>query len=160
MPHLQECMKLAMSGKTAAGILGLCLLGAGCGSIDTRLTVEQMTNARVAVEAAESADAKTFSPDNLRHAQDALAIANDAYSNREFERAFSFSKKATMYARVAKSQTDQKRAETRLEGARDQLTALRKQAEEAMQAQPASAADSGTARTGSVGNTFNAVTAP
>ncbi len=118
-------------------ILGLCCLLAGCGTIDTRMTVEQMTNARVAVEAAERVDAKTFSPENLRHAQDALAIANDAYTNREFERAFAFSKKATIYARVAKTQTDQKRAEEKLTGAKDQLNTLRKQTESAMLSLPA-----------------------
>ncbi len=126
-----------MSLKKAPWIFGLVLLLAGCGTLDTRMTVEQMTNARVAVEAAERADAKTFSPDSLRHAQDSLAIANDAYSNREFERAFTFSKKATIYARVAKTQTDQKRSEEKLNGARGQLTALRKQTESAMQSLPA-----------------------
>jgi hypothetical protein len=130
--------KPPMSWEKAPWVLGLSLLLAGCASLDTRTTVEQLTNARVAVEAAERADAKTFSPDNLRHAQDALAIAGDAYTGREFERAFAFAKKATIYARVAKSQTDQKRAEEKLNSAREQLNTLRLKTEAAMAALPAS----------------------
>jgi hypothetical protein len=130
-----------MSWTKAPWVLGFSLLLAGCGTLDTRTTVEQLTNARVAVEAAERADAKTFSPENLRHAQDALAIAGDAYTGREFERAFAFAKKATIYARVAKSQTDQKRAEDKLNGARDQLASLRQKTETAMAALPATEAN-------------------
>ena len=126
-----------MSWEKAPWVFGLCLLLAGCGTLDTRTTVEQLTNARVAVEAAEQADAKNFSPDNLRHAQDALAIASDAYSGREFERAFTFAKKATIYARVAKSQTEQKRAEEKLSGAQEQLNSLRQKTEAAMASLPA-----------------------
>jgi hypothetical protein len=130
-----------MSWTKAPWVLGFSLLLAGCGTLDTRTTVEQLTNARVAVEAAESADAKTFSPENLRHAQDALAIAGDAYTGREFERAFAFAKKATIYARVAKSQTEQKRAEDKLNGAREQLASLRQKTEAAMAALPAADAN-------------------
>jgi len=135
-----------MSWEKAPWVLGLCLILTGCGSLDTRTTVEQLTNARVAVEAAERADAKTFSPDNLRHAQDALAIAGDAYTGREFDRAFAFAKKATIYARVAKSQTDQKRAEEKLNGAREQLNNLRLKTESAMSALPAADANTSAAQ--------------
>jgi hypothetical protein len=98
--------------------------------------VEQLTNARVAVEAAERVDAKTFSPENLRHAQDALAIAGDAYTGREFDRSFAFAKKATIYARVAKSQTEQKLAEEKLNGAREQLSSLQQKTQAAMASLP------------------------
>ena len=126
-----------MSWEKAPYFLGLCLLLAGCAAMDTRTTVEQLTNARVAVEAAERADAKTYSPDNLRHAQDALAIAGDAYTGREFERSFIFAKKATIYARVAKSQTDQKLTEEKLTASREQLSNLRQKTEAAMASLPA-----------------------
>lgn len=100
---------------------------AGCGSLDTRPTVEQLTNARVAVEAAEKADAKTHSPEELRQAQDALAIARDAYANKIFDRTFQFAKKATIYARVAKARTDQKTAENKLGSLKTQLAAVEAQ---------------------------------
>lgn len=102
---------------------------AGCGTVETRMTVEQLTHARVAVEAAERVDAKKLSPESLRHAQDALAIANDAYANQEIERAFSFAKRATIYARVAKAQSEQKQDEEKYLTSKNQLEALRKQIE-------------------------------
>lgn len=100
-------------------VFGMAL--AGCGSVDTRSTVEQLTNARVAVETAEKADAKTYAPEELRQAQDALAIALDAYANKVFERTFQFAKKATIYARVAKAKTEQKAAENKLNEVKDKL---------------------------------------
>lgn len=148
------------------GLLGLCLMPAGCGSMDTRTTVEQLTNARVAVEAAERADAKNFSADNLRHAQDALAIAGDAYTGREFDRAFTFAKKATIYARVAKSQTEQKLAEEKLKSSREQLSRMQQQTAAAMAVLPAAETNTLTAQTApnavpvSAPNTTSAETKP
>jgi len=117
-------------------LAGVLLLAAGCGTVETRMTVEQLTNARIAVEAAERAGAKDLSPENLRHAQDALAIANDAYAGKEFERSFSFAKKATIYARVAKSQSEQKNAEELLQSAQKELEVLRAQIDAEMAAAP------------------------
>lgn len=107
---------------------------AGCGTVETRFSVEQLTSARVAVESAEKADAKNLASEPLRHAQDALAIARDAYANQEYDRAFTFAKKATLYARVARSQSEQKQAETRFLAARSQLEQLRRQTETEMAA--------------------------
>ncbi len=119
------------------GVLcGLWFWTSGCATLDTRLTGEQLTQARSAVEAAEKADAKTFSPEHLRQAQDALAIAHDAYSHQEFQRAFEFAKKASIYARLALAQTEQKRAEDRLRLAQQQLEAARQQAEAAARSRP------------------------
>jgi hypothetical protein len=104
---------------------GLALfLAAGCGSVDTRKTVEQLTNARVAVEAAANLEDKAHPSDDLRHAQDALAIAQDAYANKAFERAFGFAKKATLYALVAKALTDQRLAEQKLAQVKEQLNGV------------------------------------
>jgi hypothetical protein len=114
----------------------LIVISAGCGTVETQMTVEQLTNARVAVEAAERADAKKLSSENLRHAQDALAIANDAYAGKEVERAFAFAKRATIYARVAKAQSEQKQAEDKFLASQTQLEALRKQSEAEMAALP------------------------
>lgn len=120
-----------MIWNTSGMLAGVALVSAGvlagCGSLDTRSTVEQLTNARVAVEAAEKADAKTWAPEELRQAQDALAIARDAYANKIFERTFQFAKKATIYARVAKARTEQKTAENKLSSLKEQLTAVESQ---------------------------------
>lgn len=115
-------------------VVGSCALIAiaGCGTVDTRATVEQLTNARIAVEAAEKAEAKIFSEENLRQAQDALAIAKDAYANQAFERAFDFAKKATIYARVASAQTDFKRSEKKLNDLKAQLEKVRQQTQSLM----------------------------
>ncbi len=99
----------------------------GCAAMDTRATVEQLTNARVAVESAEKADAKTYANEHLRYAQDALAIANDAYANKAFARAFEFAKKATIYAKVARAQTEYKKSEQKLEGLKAQLAKVQAQ---------------------------------
>ncbi len=106
--------------------LGLVAM-TGCAAMDTRATVEQLTNARVAVESAEKADAKTFANEHLRYAQDALAIANDAYANKAFERAFEFAKKATIYAKVARAQTEYKKSEQKLEDLKAQLEKVQTQ---------------------------------
>ncbi|MCD4813579.1 DUF4398 domain-containing protein [bacterium] len=103
----------------------ISILSTGCGTVDTRSTVEQMTNARVAVETAEKMDAKAYASQDLRHAQDALAIARDAYANQAFERAFDFSKKATIYALVAKAKTEQKKSEEKLVEVKQQLAKVR-----------------------------------
>jgi hypothetical protein len=121
----------------------------GCGTMETHTTVEQVTNARVAVAAAENADAKHLSPESLRRAQDALAIAGDAYTNREYERAFSFAKQATLYARVARAQSETKQAEDRTQAAKAQYEDLRRQTEAAMITEAAApAALTATARPG------------
>jgi len=117
-------------------IMGVFFLVSACGSIDTRATVEQLTNARVAVEAAEKMEAKTFAPTELRHAQDALAIAKDAYANEAFTRAFDFAKKATIYALVAKARTEQKKAEKKLAVLKDQLEKVKAQTEAYMTSSP------------------------
>jgi hypothetical protein len=103
--------------------LALTGLLAGCSAVDTRPTVEQLDNARVAVEAAEKADAKSHAPEEWRQSQDALMIARDAYANKVYDRALPFAKKATIYARVAKAKAEQKAAENRLNGAKEQLAA-------------------------------------
>jgi hypothetical protein len=113
-------------------VVGCLLILAGCASVDTRMTVEQLTNARVAVEAAEKDDAKIYAEDSLRRAQDALAIAKDAYNNQAFSRAFDFSKKATLYARIAKARTEQKKAEQRLAGLKEQLAKTKSQTDASM----------------------------
>ncbi len=121
--------------------LAAALVLAGCGTVETRFTVEQLTNARVAVEAAEKVDAKNLSPEPLRRAQDALAIAGDAYTNGEYERAFAFAKKATLYARVASSQSQQEQAEGRVLAARSRLEQLQRQTEAGTTAVPGVPAD-------------------
>jgi|GEM_PF-6238278 len=113
-------------------LLSAVLAAAGCAAMDTRQVVEQLTNARIAVEAAEKDDAKHYAEDVLRRAQDALAIAKDAYANKIFPRAFDFAKKATLYARVAKARTEQKKAEQRLAGLREQLAKTKAQTEACM----------------------------
>ncbi len=95
----------------SAGLTAVCLLCAGCGTAVARPGVEVIEQARAAVAAAEQADAKYFSPDNLKHAQDALAIANDAQNGGETDRAAQFAQKALRYARVAQAEAGQKRAE-------------------------------------------------
>lgn len=103
------------------GLAACCFIILGCGTVDTRSTVEQLTNARVAVEAAEKMDAKTYAPGEMRHAQDALAIARDAYANEAFERSFNFSKEATIYALVASARTEQKKSRKKLTDLKGQL---------------------------------------
>ncbi len=116
-----------------AGLIGPLLLAGGCGTVDTRLTVEQMTNARVAVESASKAGAKTHAPDTLRQAQDALAIASDAYANQAFDRAFDFGKKAITYALVAQARSEQKTAEQKLADIRAQSVQVQAQIKSYMQ---------------------------
>ncbi|MBN1595379.1 DUF4398 domain-containing protein [candidate division FCPU426 bacterium] len=111
------------------GLGAILIILSGCGSIDTRSTVEQLTNARVAVETAEKMGAENHAPDDLRHAQDALAIAKDAYANQAFERAFEFAKKATIYARVAQARTEQGQAEKKVNELKEQLEKVKRDTE-------------------------------
>ncbi|MEW6516413.1 MAG: DUF4398 domain-containing protein [candidate division FCPU426 bacterium] len=115
------------SWMAAGGAMVLAGWVAGCGSVDTRSTVEQLTNARVAVETAEQAGAATYAAEDLRQAQDAKAIALDAYANKDFERTFQFAKKATIYARVAQAKTEQKAAEAKLNAVKEQVAAVESQ---------------------------------
>lgn len=116
-------------------MLGLFLwLGiTACGSIDTRLTVEQLTNARIAVESAEKVDAMNYAGQDMRQAQDAMAIANDAYANQSFERAFEFAKKATIFAKVAKAKTEYMKSDKKRQQLKDELEKVNEQIKTLMQ---------------------------
>lgn len=119
----------------------VAVISTGCGAIDTRVTVEQITNARIAVELAEKSEAATYANNELRQAQDALAISNDAYANQSFERAFEFAKKATIYAKVAKAVSDYEKSANKLKQLKAELASLEKQTSALMKGQPSAAAN-------------------
>ncbi len=96
------------------GLTGMGIFMAGCGTLNPRLTNEHLTNARLALETAEAAGAKTMAKVELRHAQDTLAIAKAAYAGRDFKRALKFAKKVLIYAKLAQVRSEQKYAEKKL----------------------------------------------
>lgn len=117
--------------------LGGCLwLLAGCAGVDHRAVTEQLNQAQDAVAAAENNNAKIFSPENLKHAQDALVIAQDAMHSQAWEQAWTFARKSWLYARLAHGQAGQKLAEERLQTLQKTITATATPPASALPAEP------------------------
>jgi hypothetical protein len=129
-------------------ILGLSAIQfCACSSIPPQARSEDLTRARSSVEAAERADAKQLAPEALRRAQDALAIAADAYTRQEWDRTARFARQAELYALMAVTQTEERRLGEELALVRQQLEDLHQQVRVAMQNDTAAAvaADTSTA---------------
>jgi len=106
------------------GLAGTGIFMAGCGTLNMRLSNEQLTNTRLVWQAAEAAGAKTMAAVEYRHAQDTLAIAEKAYAGRNFKLALKFAKKALLYAQLAQTRSEQKSAEKKLAELKEEIETM------------------------------------
>lgn len=103
------------------GIAGVGVFMAGCGTLNMCSINEQLTNAHLALQAAETAGAKTMALVELQHAQDTLAIAKEAYTGRNFKRVLEFAKKSLLHAKLAQARSEQKYAEKKLAELKEEI---------------------------------------
>lgn len=106
------------------GLAGVGIFMAGCGTLNMRSADKQLTNACLALQAAEAAGARAMAEVELRQARDMLAIAKEASVGRNFKRAWEFAEKALIHAKLAQARSEQKHAEEKLAELKEEIKTM------------------------------------
>lgn len=85
------------TGWIVCALLGMALLGAGCGNAEKEATEAAISAAQAAINAGES-EAQKYVPDQLQAAQTALQSAKDSFAKGDYPAALKAAQEATNQA--------------------------------------------------------------
>ena len=111
---------------TIAIVFGLVL---GCASKGL-IPSENLRRAEAAIQSAQSTEARTFAPLELRLAEDKLAEAKNAVGREDYDEGRRLADEALVNAQLAEKKADSERAKIAAQEMRDTIESLRKAVQE------------------------------
>jgi hypothetical protein len=120
-------MRRILQQLTGTGIMLSLLILGGCAA--KVAPVESIANAEMAIKIAQERNAVTYSPLELRLAEDKLKDAKSAVEKEEFEKAERLAEKALMDARFAEAKALSGKAKKLAQDMRQNIETLRQEIE-------------------------------
>jgi len=112
---------------------GLVLaLSAGCSSLKTPATAD-MAVSKAAVDSATGGGGAQFAPAEMNSARDKLALANQAMTNKDYQRASDLAGQAQADAKLAQAKANSTKAQTAADALQDDIRVLREELARARQ---------------------------
>jgi hypothetical protein len=94
------------------------------------MPIEKFTNAETAIKSAQTAEAQSYAPLELRIAEDKLAEARSAAAREDYDGARRLADEALVNAQLAEKKADSERAKRAAQEMRDVIESLRRSAQE------------------------------